>query len=42
MSRLILDGGAVLSEVRRQNNPGDAKASNYFARGFIITPAFKY
>jgi hypothetical protein len=35
MSRLILDGGAVLSEVRRQNNPGDAKASNYFARGFI-------
>lgn len=35
MSRLILDGGAVLDEVRRQNNPGDAKASNYFARGFI-------
>ncbi len=35
MSRLILDGGAVLGEVRRQSNPGDAKASNYFARGFI-------
>jgi len=35
MSRLILDGGAMLSEVRRQNNQSDVKASNYFARGFI-------
>lgn len=35
MSRLILDGGAMLSEVRRQNNQSDVKASNYFASGFI-------
>jgi hypothetical protein len=35
ISRLLLDGGVELGEVRRQKNDDDASASNDFAKGHI-------
>lgn len=34
-SRLVLKDSCTLDEVRRQNNADEARASNYFANGFI-------